>query len=122
MPTDPGGLFTLFLGTNSLGIWDELFFVLTVLALLRRHIPFAAANTVQAVLWTCFLFDLGFQAWMPLLLFPFALLQGVVFKRTHSLLYLLAIHLTLDFVLYLALINAQHPQRLNIFVTGLHHG
>ena len=116
--TSPHDLLVLFLGTNGLGIWDELFFVITSLALLRKHIPFWIANVVQATLWTAFLFDLGFQSWIFLLLFPFALLQGLVFKRTHSILYLLAIHLTLDFVLYLALINAHHPHLINIFITG----
>ncbi|MEO6761853.1 MAG: CPBP family glutamic-type intramembrane protease [Candidatus Saccharimonadales bacterium] len=116
VPTGLGGLTTLFLGTNGLGIWDELFFVLTCLTLLRLYMPFIWANLIQATLWTAFLFDLGFQAWMPLLIFPFALLQGIVYKRTHSLLYLLAIHLTLDLVLYLALINAHNPQLLNIFI------
>lgn len=115
--TDPGSLFVLFLGTNGLGIWDELFFVITTLAILRKHIPFWAANLIQAVLWTAFLFDLGFQGWIFPLLFVFALLQGIVFSRTHSLVYILAIHLTLDFVLYLALINAHHANLVNIFIT-----
>ncbi len=113
----PSKLFALFLGTNGLGIWDELFFVITALALLRKHLSFWWANLVQALLWTAFLFDLGFQAWASMLVLVFALLQGWVFARTHSLLYLLAIHLTLDFVLYLALINAYYPNLLNIFIT-----
>lgn len=116
--TDMLSLLILFIGTNALGIWDELFFVLTCFVLLRQHIPFVWANLVQASLWTIFLYELGFRSWMPLLLFPFAVLQGIVFKRTHSLLYLLAIHLTLDLVLYLALINAHHPHLVDIFVTG----
>ena len=35
----PEGIFRLFLGTNVLGIWDELFFICTVFVLLRRHLP-----------------------------------------------------------------------------------
>jgi len=113
----PRSLITLFLGTNALGIWDEVFFVITCLALFSKHISFKWANLVQATLWTSFLFDLGFRSWIPALIFPFALLQGLVFKRTHSLLYILAIHLSLDFTLYLALINAHYPHLINIFVT-----
>lgn len=114
---DPYHLFVLFLGTNGLGIWDELFFIVTVLALLKRHIPFCQANLVQAVLFTSFLYELGFRGWAPLAIYPFALLQGLVFRRTDNLTYIIAIHLTIDFVLYLALINAHHPQLLDIFLT-----
>ncbi len=115
VPSDPYGLFVLFLGTNGLGIWDELFFIVTVLALLRRHVLFYQANMIQAVLFTSFLYELGFRGWMPLVIYPFALLQGAVFRKTDNLTYIIAIHLTIDFVLYLALINAHHPQLINIF-------
>ncbi|MGB3023770.1 MAG: CPBP family glutamic-type intramembrane protease [Candidatus Saccharimonadales bacterium] len=114
---DPYHLFVLFLGTNGLGIWDELFFIITVLALLKRHIPFHQANFIQAVLFTSFLYELGFRGWAPLAIYPFAVLQGLVFRRTDNLTYIIAIHLTIDFVLYLALINAHHPQLLDIFLT-----
>ncbi len=115
---EPLQLFVLFLGTNGLGIWDELFFIITVLALLRKHLPFYQANLVQAVLFTSFLYELGFRGWAPFAIFPFALLQGIVFKKTENLLYIIAIHLTIDLVLYLALINAFYPDVLNIFITN----
>ncbi len=114
---DPWHLFVLFLGTNGLGIWDELFFIVTTLALLKRHLPFLQANIVQAILFTSFLYELGFRGWAPWLIFPFALLQGEVFRRTDNLLYIIAIHLSIDFVLYLALINAHIPTLLDIFIT-----
>ncbi|HET6747100.1 MAG TPA: CPBP family glutamic-type intramembrane protease [Candidatus Saccharimonadales bacterium] len=107
----------LFIGTNSLGIWDELFFVVTALGLMRRHMPFFWANMAQAVMFTSFLYELGFRGWAPFLIFPFALLQGIVFKKTENLVYVIAIHLTLDLVLYLALINAHHPDLIPIFIT-----
>lgn len=116
--TDPYHITVLFIGTNGLGIWDELFFIVTVLALLRRHFPFWQANLFQAVLFTSFLYELGFRGWAPLVVFPFALLQGEVFRRTENLLYVIAIHLTIDLVLFLALINAHHPHLLDIFITG----
>lgn len=116
---DPYHLFILFLGTNGLGIWDELFFIVTVLGLLRQHMPFWGANIIQAVLFTSFLYELGFQGWAPFAIVPFALLQGIVFKKTENLLYIIAIHLTIDFVLYLALIHAHHPELLPIFITYL---
>lgn len=114
----PDSLGLLFLGTNGLGIWDELFFVVTALGLMRRHLPFVWANLAQAVMFTAFLYELGFRGWAPFLIFPFALLQGIVFKKTENLVYVIAIHLTLDLVLYLALINAHHPDVLPVFITG----
>ena len=109
------GLF--FIGTNALGIWDELFFVNTILAILRKHMSFVLANIVQSVLFTSFLFELGFRGWAFLLIYIFALLQGYVYKKTHSLLYIITIHLIVDLVLYLVLIYLHHPEWLPIFIT-----
>jgi membrane protease YdiL (CAAX protease family) len=110
-------LFTLFVVTNGLGIWDELFFVSTVLAIFKKHFSFTVANAAQAVFFTAFLFELGFRGWAPFVLYPFALSQGYIFKKTDSLLYVITIHLTLDLVLYLALIHAYYPEWLKIFIT-----
>lgn len=107
----------LFIGTNGLGIWDELFFVTTVLAILRRFLPFWYANVIQAALWTTFLYVLGFRGWGPLVLYLFCLSQGYIFRRTKSLLYILTIHLTLDFILFLALLHTHNSSWVPIFVT-----
>ncbi len=115
---DPLYIFQFFLGTNGLGIWDELFFVGVCLALLRKHVPFIWANLAQATMWTAFLFELGFRGWGPFPIFFFALTQGIVFKKTKSLLYIITIHLTLDFILFLTLIHLHHPEYLRIFITS----
>ncbi len=107
----------LFIGTNALGIWDELFFVSTVLGVLRHYLKFSWANILQAILFTAFLYELGFTGWGPLVIYPFALLQGYVFRKTDSLLYVITIHLTLDLILFLALVNAHIPEMANIFIT-----
>lgn len=107
----------LFIGTNALGIWDELFFVSTVLGILRRFMPFIWANIVQSILFTSFLYELGFTGWGFIMIFIFALIQGVVFKKTESLFYVITIHLTLDLILFLALIHAHHPDWIPIFIT-----
>lgn len=109
-------LFILFLGTNFLGIWDELFFISTVLGVLRRHVSFPIANLTQSILFTSFLYELGFRGWLFLVIFVFALVQGYIFKKTESLFYVITIHLTLDLVLYLALIHAHHPEWMPIFL------
>lgn len=115
---EPSFIIRLFLGTNGLGIWDELFFVGICLALLRKHVPFILANLAQAIMWTAFLFELGFRGWGPIPIFIFALTQGIVFKNTKSLLYIITIHLTIDFILFLALIHLHHPEYLRIFITS----
>ena len=114
--SDPDGIIRLFLGTNVLGIWDELFFICTVFALLRRHLPTVQANVLQAVLFTSFLWELGFRAWAPLFIFPFALVQAFIFTRTKSLSYIVCIHLLFDFVLFLVLIHAHNRDWINVFI------
>lgn len=114
---DPSSIVRLFIGTNALGIWDELFFVNTVLGILRRHFTFFYANIFQAILFTSFLYELGFTGWGPAMIFPFALLQGYIFMKTQSLFYVITIHLTLDAVLFLAIIYSHHPNLVPIFIS-----
>jgi len=115
---DPSHLVRLFIGTNALGIWDELFFIGTVLALLRTHIPFFWANLIQGICFTAFLYELGFRGWGPLIIFFFTISQGYIFSKSKSFLYILTIHLTVDFVLFLTLIHLHFPHHLRIFITS----
>lgn len=110
------GIGRLFLGTNALGIWDELFFVCTCFTLLRRHLADWQANLTQAVLFTSFLYELGFHAWGPYLIFPFALIQGYTFKVTRSLVYVVCVHLLFDLILFLVLLHAHHRDWVPIFI------
>ncbi|VXC10531.1 conserved membrane hypothetical protein [Arthrobacter sp. 9AX] len=114
--SDPDGIARLFLGTNVLGIWDELFFICTAFTLLRRHLPDWQANLLQAVLFTSFLWELGFHAWAPFFIFPFALLQARLFTITKSLSYIVTVHLLFDFVLFLVLIHAHNREWIDIFL------
>ncbi len=111
------GMTRFFIGTNALGIWDELFFVSTTLGILRRFFPFFWANLAQAVLFTSFLYELGFTGWGVAMIYIFAVIQGYVFRQTDSLFYVITIHLSIDFVLFLALIAAHHPDWIPIFLT-----
>jgi membrane protease YdiL (CAAX protease family) len=106
-----------YIGLNAVGIWDELFFVITILAILRNHFPFYLANLAQAVLFTSFLYTLGFGGWCFVVIFLFALAQGLVFRQTKSLMYILAIHLTIDLVLHLALVYLHFPDKFPYFIT-----
>ncbi|MFD5225105.1 CPBP family intramembrane glutamic endopeptidase [Microbacterium sp. NPDC058342] len=106
----------LFVGVGAVGIWDELFFICTVFALLRRHLPDAAANVLQALVFVSFLWELGYRAWGPVLTIPFALLQGWIFLRTHSLAYVVTVHLLFDAVVFAVLVHAHNPGLLPFFL------
>ena len=113
---DGGEVARFFVGVNFVGTWDELFFICTCFALLRRHFGLWTANLLQAVIFVSFLWELGYQAWGPLLTAPFALLQGWLFDRTGSLLYVLIVHLLFDVVVFLAIVHARHPGAIPIFL------
>ena len=49
----------LFVGVGAVGIWDELFFICTVFALLRRHFPVWQANLLQTIVFVSFLWELS---------------------------------------------------------------
>lgn len=113
---DASSVFRLFVGTNALGIWDELFFICTVFALFWKHVGFWKANILQAVLFTSFLYELGFEGYGPIMIYLFALTQGYIFKTTHSLFYLLCVHLLFDFILFLVLLHAHSRELLPVFI------
>jgi membrane protease YdiL (CAAX protease family) len=108
----------LFVGVNAVGLWDELFFICTVFALLRRHFPLAQANVLQAIVFVSFLWELGYRGWGPLLTIPFALLQGYIFQRTRSLAYVVTVHLSFDAIIFMILVHAYSPGLFDVFVTA----
>jgi len=112
----PGLIARLFVGVGAVGIWDELFFICTVFALLRRHFPDLVANLLQMVVFVSFLWELGYQAWGPVLTIPFALVQGLLFLRTQSLAYVVTVHLLFDAVVFLVLVYAHNPGMPQIFL------
>lgn len=106
----------LFVGVNAVGAWDELFFICTVYALLRRHFPNWQANALQAIVFVAFLWELGYQSWGPALTIPFALLQGWLFGRTRSLAYVLTVHLLFDLIVFLVIVHARNDGAVPIFL------
>lgn len=106
----------LFVGVGAVGIWDELFFICTVFALLRRHVPDAVANVLQAIVFVSFLWELGYREWGPALTIPFALVQGWIFLRTRSLSYVVTVHLLFDAVVFAVLVHAHNPEMWAIFL------
>ncbi len=115
--TDGDVIARLFVGVNAVGIWDELFFICTVFALLRRHFPMWIANLLQATVFVSFLWELGYREWGPLLTIPFALVQAWIFSRFKSLPYVVTVHLLFDAVVFAVLVHAHHPELFNVFIT-----
>lgn len=114
----PGEIVRLFVGVNAVGIWDELFFVCTVFALYRRHFKLWQANLLQAMVFVSFLWELGYQAWGPLLTVPFALVQGAIFQLARNLAYVITVHLIFDLVVFLVLVHGHNPFWPHVFVTA----
>jgi membrane protease YdiL (CAAX protease family) len=114
--TTPDEIGRLFVGVNAVGTWDELFFILTVFVLFRRHFPVWQANLLQMVIFVSFLWELGYQSWGPLLTIPFALLQGWIYSTTKSLVYVLSVHLLFDAVVFLVIVHARNPGVIPIFL------
>lgn len=114
--TDDGELARFFVGVNAVGTWDELFFICTCFALLRRHFPVWLANLLQATIFVSFLWELGYREWGPLLTTPFAILQGFIFARTGSLTFVLMVHLLFDAIVFLAIVHAHNPGMFDIFL------
>ncbi|TQM38630.1 CPBP family intramembrane glutamic endopeptidase [Pseudonocardia cypriaca] len=112
-----GEIVRLFIGVNGVGLWDELFFICIVFALLRHHFPVWQANLLQSVVFVSFLWELGYRGWGPLLTVPFALLQGYIFQRTRSLPYVVTVHLTFDAIIFGILVHAYNPTLADIFLT-----
>ena len=110
-------IITSYVGLNAVAIWEELFLVTTVLTIFRRHLPFWQANIAQAVIFSSFLFAVGFIGWSFLVIFFFALSQGYIYKKTGSLAYVLAIHLSLDIFVHLSILELNHPGWVPIFIT-----
>ena len=106
--TTPDEIARLFVGVNAVGTWDELFFICTVFALLRRHFLAWQANLLQSIVFVSFLWELGYQSWGPLLTIPFALLQGYTFTLTKSLTYVLVVHLLFDAIVFSVIVYAHN--------------
>lgn len=102
-------LWRLFFGINAVGIWDELFFINICFAVLRSLFPFNIANPAQAVIYTTVLYDMAFTGWGPLFVYLLALTQGTMYERSRVLLWVLLVHLIVDYFLFQAIIETYYP-------------
>lgn len=111
LPDTPSSepLLKLFVGINLVGIWDELFFINTSFAILRSLFPFWIANLTQSVIYTSVLYDMAFQGWGPLFVFVLAITQGIMFERSKALIYVLLVHLIVDYFLFQEIVEVYYP-------------
>jgi len=106
---NPEEIRRLFIGINLVGIWDELFFVNTVFAVLRSLFRYPIANAVQSVVYTAVLYDMAFTGIGPLIVYAFAWTQGAMFEKSESLIWVLIVHLIVDFFLVAAIVSSHYP-------------
>ncbi len=96
-------LFRLFLGINGVGIWDELFLINISYAIIRKLFYFWPANLAQAVIYTSVLWDMAFRGFGVLFVYIFAITQGAMYERSKVLLWVLVVHLIVDYFLFQAI-------------------
>lgn len=106
---DSGMVHRLVVGINCVGIWDELFFVNIVYALLRGVFPARIANPAQAVVYTSVLYDMAFTGHGAWIVYGFALTQGLMYEKSRVLFYVLLVHLIVDVFLVLAILQWHYP-------------
>lgn len=106
---DTGELLRLFIGINLVGIWDELFFINIGYAVLRGLFGPRTANAAQAVIYTTVLWTMAFRGFGLLFVYLFALTQGAMYERSRVLLWVLVVHLIVDYFLFQAIVSAYYP-------------
>ncbi|MEM9016718.1 MAG: CPBP family glutamic-type intramembrane protease [Verrucomicrobiota bacterium] len=99
----------LFIGVNLVGIWDELFFINTCFALLRSLFAFRIANLIQAVIYTAVLYDMAFTGLGLVIVFAFAWTQGSMYEKSDGLLWVLIVHLIVDYFLVAFIVQTYYP-------------
>ncbi len=111
LPTTPDNteLFKLFMGINGVGIWDELFFVNTCYAILRSLFPYRIANAAQGVIYMSILYDMAFTGWGPAFIYILALTQGAMYERSKVLIWVLIVHLIVDYFLFQIIVSSYYP-------------
>ncbi len=112
LPASPDTLeiFKLFMGINGVGVWDELFFINTCYAIVRALFPARIAVPAQSVIYVAVLWDMAFSGWGPLLVLVLALTQGAMYERSRVLLWVLIVHLVVDYFLFQGIVGAHYPE------------
>lgn len=108
----PSDVVIVFISIMAIGVWEELVFIAALFGLLRRYLPYAWANLLQATFFTAFLYQIGFQGWIAINLFLYALYQGMVYYRTGNLMTTLIIHALVDLAVFATIFFAVYPPNI----------
>lgn len=63
----------------------------------------------QAVIYTTVLYTMAFRGVGPVFVYLFALTQGAMYERSRALLWVLVVHLIVDYFLFQAIVSAYYP-------------
>lgn len=88
-----------------IGAWEEVFFIAAIMGILQRRMSFWWANAIQGVLFTAFLWQVGFREWGTIFLITYCLYQGYVYMKTKNLWVTLLIHAVVDLAVFVLLLN-----------------
>lgn len=111
LPADPetSSLLRLFIGINLVGIWDELYFININYAIFRQLFAARTANLAAAVIYTTVLWTMAFKGAGVIFVFVLAFTQGAMYERSKVLLWVLIVHLIVDYFLFQAIVQAYYP-------------
>lgn len=94
----------VFMSIMVIGIWEEFFFIATIYGIFQRLLPYAWAVILQAILFTAFLYQIGFKDWIVPLVFMYTIFQAYVFHKTKTLFITLTIHVLVDLSVFINLL------------------
>jgi len=88
--------FLLGLGMYLLAFWDELFCQNTVLPIFDKLFGYPVAIVFSSTVFAAVMWDLAFRGWGFLATFIFAFSQGVLWRRSRSLFWVILVHFILE--------------------------
>lgn len=91
-----------------IGIWEEFYFIASVFGVLKKFLPAVYASALQAMMFSGFLFQFGFQGWIIPFTFIYAFAQGLTFYKFRNLALNISIHFTVDLAVFVLLMVRLH--------------
>ena len=91
-----------------IGMWEEFYFIASVFGVFKKFMPVVCASALQAVLFSGFLYQFGFQGWIVPFTLIYAFVQGLTFYRFRNLALNLSIHFCVDLAVFIFLMIRLH--------------
>lgn len=86
-----------------IGMWEEFYFIASVFGVLKKFLPVFVAAVLQALMFSAFLYQFGFQGWIVPFTFMYALAQSLTFYRFRNLALNVSIHFCVDLAVFILL-------------------